>query len=89
MSKFTLALLILSGALILIAAVPYAVTVTIDWWAVGPGSDTLTNGDLSLVGMAGQAVGFEVGEGDYALYSGYLYLPYDLFRYLFLPMILK
>lgn len=75
--------------IVLFAAAPINTLLEIDWWAVGPGSEKLNTGNISLTGMVGQAVSFEVAEGDYDLYSGYLYLPFDLLKSLFLPLILK
>lgn len=74
---------------VLFAAAPIQSLIEIDWWSVGPGSQTLSNGNIALTGMVGQAVSFEVGEGDYDMYSGYLYLPFELLMLLYLPVILK
>lgn len=82
-------LCILLISAMLLAVAPVRLLTEIDWWAIGPGSEPSTSGNYALVGMVGQAVTFEVGEGDYDLYSGYLYLPFDLLKSLFLPLILK
>lgn len=84
--KLTCVLLVFT---ILIAAVPIQSLLEIDWWAAGPGSDTLSNGNFALTGIVGQAVSFEVGEGDYDLFSGYLYIPFELWMLLYLPLVLK
>ena len=88
MKKKSLLILALLGVLLL-AAIPLAPDIVIDWWAIGPGSARLSNGGTELHGMLGQGVAGQVSLGGTELCAGYLCLPAGLPIYIRLPLILK
>ena len=88
MKKKSLLILALLGVLLL-AAIPLAPDIVIDWWAIGPGSARLSNGGTELHGMLGQGVAGQVSLGGTELCAGHLCLPAGLPSYLCLPLIWK
>lgn len=88
MKKKSLLILALLS-LLLLAAIPLAPDILIDWWAIGPGSARLSNAGSELHGMLGQGVTAQVSQAGSELCSGYLCLPSGLSIFIRLPLILK
>ncbi len=76
------------AVLLLLAANVYAGSLAVDWWAIGPASQSMSAGDLQVMGMVGQAAAGEISAGSVNLCVGYLCLPLTQVN-LYLPLILK
>ncbi len=75
--------------LLLIAAVPFAPDISIDWWAIGPGSQISTVDSVTLDSMIGQPVAGATSLGTTQLNSGFLQALWEFLSNLFLPMIVR
>ena len=75
--------------LLLIAAVPFAPDISIDWWAIGPGSQNSTVDSVTLDSMIGQPVAGATSLGTTQLNSGFLQALWEFLSNLFLPMIVR
>ena len=84
--KFVLLILVL---VVLEAAVPFAPDISIDWWAIGPGSQTSTVDSVTLESMIGQPVAGATSLGTTQLNSGFLQALWEFLGNLFLPMIVR
>ena len=84
--RFGLLVLVLS-LLLLVAAVPFAPDIVIDWWAIGPGSQTSTVGSVTLEGVVGQPAAGTITIGSIELHAGFLQALGEWLSHLFLPLI--
>lgn len=72
MRKKFLPWLLLLILILLVAAVPFAPDIAINWWAIGAGSKTVSSGSLSLEGMLGQPAAGQLFSSQTELNVGYL-----------------
>ena len=77
----------------LLAASPFAGSEpVIDWWAIGPSLNTVSQGDIELTGMVGQGIIGDVSQAESELCSGFLCMAAEFIeslKDLFLPLILR
>lgn len=85
-------ILMIPALFLLIASAPFVITTrTIDWWAIGPGSQVLQSEGIELTGMIGQGVAGIVTAGNAELCSGYLCLWEEFLTLvkMYLPLIFR
>ena len=89
MKKNVLLLIPLLLILLFLASTPFAPAIVIDWYAVGPSSAQLSQNNVQLHSVVGQAVAGQVNEADTEICSGYLCIISRILQRIFLPLILR
>lgn len=72
-----------------LAANPRVTSFEIDWSALGPSSAFLEQGEVELIGAAGQGIAGEVSQSQVDLCSGYLCVFSQWINRVFLPLITR
>jgi hypothetical protein len=89
MQRRLLFFIILVLLLTSLAATPRLIDFSIDWWAIGPSSAILQQGEVELQGVIGQGIAGEVSQPEVELCSGYLCIFSQWIGKIFLPLIAR